>query len=45
VSNAIEQHNWQEAAEQIDVTAKVIESYAQQVDRAGAVLGSPLPRP
>jgi N-acetylated-alpha-linked acidic dipeptidase len=39
VSNAIEQHNWQEAADQIDVTAKVIESYAQQVDRAGAVLG------
>jgi N-acetylated-alpha-linked acidic dipeptidase len=38
VRNAIEQRKWQEAAEEIAVTARMIESYAHEVDRAAAAL-------
>ena len=38
VREAIEQHDWKEAEEQIIVVAKVIEHTADQIDRAFAVL-------
>ncbi|MGH7496688.1 MAG: M28 family metallopeptidase [bacterium] len=37
VREAIEQRNWQEAGEQIEVVAKTITDYAQQLDRATAI--------
>ncbi len=37
VREAIEQKNWTEANQQIEVEAKVIEDYAAQVDRAAAI--------
>ncbi|HEX3532369.1 MAG TPA: transferrin receptor-like dimerization domain-containing protein [Thermoanaerobaculia bacterium] len=40
VREAIERGDWPEAAEQITAVARVIESYAQQVDRATAALAS-----
>ncbi len=38
VREAIEQRNWQEATEQIEVVARVIESFADEIDRAAAVI-------
>jgi hypothetical protein len=38
VREAIEQRRWQEAAEQIGVSARAIEDFARQVDRARSSL-------
>src|SRR5207237_6259310 len=38
VREAVEQHNWDEAAEQIGVVAKTLEDTAAQIDRATAAL-------
>ena len=37
VREAIEQRNWQEAGEQIEIVAKTITDYAQEIDRATAL--------
>lgn len=39
VREAIEERQWKEAGEQIEVTAGVIQSFAREVDRATALLG------
>jgi N-acetylated-alpha-linked acidic dipeptidase len=39
VREALELRNWQEAGEQIEIVAKVIEGYAREIDRATAILG------
>jgi N-acetylated-alpha-linked acidic dipeptidase len=41
VREAIEQRNWQEAADQIGVAAGVVDVLAHQLDRAAALLGTP----
>jgi N-acetylated-alpha-linked acidic dipeptidase len=38
IREAIEQHNWNEAADQIGIAARVLERAAAQIDRAAAVL-------
>jgi N-acetylated-alpha-linked acidic dipeptidase len=38
IREAIEQHRWEEASEQIGVVAGTLEKTAAQVDRAAAVL-------
>lgn len=40
VREAIEQRNWQEATEQIEIVAKVIEGFADEIDRATAVVAA-----
>jgi N-acetylated-alpha-linked acidic dipeptidase len=37
IREAIEQRNWKEADEQIKITAKIIESFAAEIDRAASV--------
>jgi N-acetylated-alpha-linked acidic dipeptidase len=39
VREAIEQRQWKEAEEQIGIAARVIETFAKEIDRATAVLG------
>jgi N-acetylated-alpha-linked acidic dipeptidase len=39
VREAIEQRRWAEAVEQIGVSARAIEGFAREVDRAAGVLG------
>ena len=38
IREAIEQHNWDEAGEQIAVVAKTLDDTAAQIDRARAVV-------
>lgn len=38
VREAIEQRNWSEAAQQIEITAKTIENFAVQIDKAAKLL-------
>ncbi|MGH7595730.1 MAG: M28 family metallopeptidase [bacterium] len=38
VREAIEQRNWPEAAEQIEIVARVIEGFANEIDRAAAAV-------
>jgi len=38
IREAIEQHNWNEASEQIVVVANTLERTAAQIDRARAVI-------
>ncbi len=40
---AIEQRNWKEVDEQVAVTAKVLEAFAAEVDKAAAILKSAAP--
>ncbi len=40
VREALEQRNWQEAAEQIEIVARVIEGFAGEIDRATTVLAA-----
>ena len=37
IREAIEQRNWKEASEQINITAKTIENFAAEIDRAAKV--------
>jgi N-acetylated-alpha-linked acidic dipeptidase len=43
VREAIEQRNWKEVDEQVAVTAKVLETFAGEVDRAAAILKTAAP--
>ncbi len=38
IREAIEQRNWKEAQDQIDITAKVIQEYSAQIDAASKIL-------
>ena len=38
VREAVEQHNWAEAAEQVAIAAQTLERVASEIDRATAVL-------
>jgi len=38
IRGAIEQHNWNEAAEQIAIVASTLERTAAQIDRAASVV-------
>lgn len=38
VREAIEQRNWEEVGEQIDIAAKTIENFSREIDRAAAIL-------
>jgi N-acetylated-alpha-linked acidic dipeptidase len=37
IREAIEQRNWKEAADQIEITARTIERYAAEIDKAAAM--------
>ena len=39
VREAIEQRDWKQADSQMEVTSKVIEDYAAQLDKASEILG------
>ena len=41
VREAIEERNWPEAAEQVDATARVLENYALEIDRARKLIAPP----
>jgi N-acetylated-alpha-linked acidic dipeptidase len=38
IREAIEQRNWQEAQQQIEIAAKAIEQYTRHIDSAAALL-------
>lgn len=40
VREAIEQRDWQEAAEQVEIVARVIEGFADEIDRATAIVAA-----
>ncbi len=42
VREAIEERNWPEAMDQIEVTARILEKYAEEIDRARGILEAPL---
>ncbi|MCI0698589.1 M28 family metallopeptidase [candidate division KSB1 bacterium] len=40
IREAIEQRNWQEANEQVEIVARVIQGFADEIDRAAAVVAA-----